>query len=199
VQNLSRRARPPWQRSRRAGDGNEHGIKRLVGEAQPHHRVERRHPRSPRSQTRGPSSSKSPCGSWQHAAELMILAAERGGSIEAATIQIENALFLEARYVRPCRRHLRRGVQDGRRRRFLARRRACREAVLGRRGPARGHARSRPCSPSPVVPPPPGQSRGFEKIGDILLLFRGLGVRQRPMSRSCARLQGRSVSPARLQ
>jgi hypothetical protein len=39
-------------------------------------------------------------GSWQHAAELMILAAERGGSIEAATIQIENALFLEARYVR---------------------------------------------------------------------------------------------------
>jgi hypothetical protein len=40
-------------------------------------------------------------GSWQHAAELMILAAERGGSIEAATIQIEDALFLEARYVRP--------------------------------------------------------------------------------------------------
>jgi hypothetical protein len=40
-------------------------------------------------------------GSWQHAVELMILAAERGGSIEAATIQIENALFLEARYVRP--------------------------------------------------------------------------------------------------
>jgi hypothetical protein len=36
-------------------------------------------------------------GSWQHAAELMILAAERGGSVEAATIQIENALFLEAR------------------------------------------------------------------------------------------------------
>ena len=32
-------------------------------------------------------------GSWQHAAE-------RGGSIEAATIQIEDALFLEARYVR---------------------------------------------------------------------------------------------------
>ena len=26
-------------------------------------------------------------GSWQHAAELMILAAERGGSIEAATAQ----------------------------------------------------------------------------------------------------------------
>jgi hypothetical protein len=40
-------------------------------------------------------------GSWQNAAELMILAAERGGSIEAATIQIEEALFLEARYVRP--------------------------------------------------------------------------------------------------
>ena len=40
-------------------------------------------------------------GSWQHAAELMILAAERGGSIEAATAQIEDALFLEARYVRP--------------------------------------------------------------------------------------------------
>jgi hypothetical protein len=39
-------------------------------------------------------------GSWQHAAELMILAAERGGSIEAATSQIEDALFLEARDVR---------------------------------------------------------------------------------------------------
>ena len=39
-------------------------------------------------------------GSWQHAAELLILAAERGGSIEAATTQIEDALFLEARYVR---------------------------------------------------------------------------------------------------
>jgi hypothetical protein len=39
-------------------------------------------------------------GSWQHAAELMILAAERGGSIEAATTQIEDAMFLEARYVR---------------------------------------------------------------------------------------------------
>ena len=36
-------------------------------------------------------------GSWQHAAELMILAAERGGSIEAATTQIEDTLFLEAR------------------------------------------------------------------------------------------------------
>ena len=30
----------------------------------------------------------------------MILAAERGGSIEAATIQIEDALLLEARYLR---------------------------------------------------------------------------------------------------
>ena len=39
-------------------------------------------------------------GSWQHAAELLILAAERGGSIEAATTQIEEALFLEARYAR---------------------------------------------------------------------------------------------------
>ena len=39
-------------------------------------------------------------GSWQHAAELMILAAERGGNIEAATTQIEDALFLEARYLR---------------------------------------------------------------------------------------------------
>jgi hypothetical protein len=39
-------------------------------------------------------------GSWQHAAELMILAAERGGSIEAATTQIEDALFLEARFAR---------------------------------------------------------------------------------------------------
>jgi hypothetical protein len=39
-------------------------------------------------------------GSWQHAAELMILAAERGGSIEAATSQIEDALFLEGRFAR---------------------------------------------------------------------------------------------------
>jgi hypothetical protein len=39
-------------------------------------------------------------GSWQHAAELMIFAAERGGSIEAATSQIEDALFLEARFAR---------------------------------------------------------------------------------------------------
>ena len=39
-------------------------------------------------------------GSWQHATELTILAAERGGNIEAATSQIEDALFLEARYVR---------------------------------------------------------------------------------------------------
>ena len=37
-------------------------------------------------------------GSWQHAAELMIHAAERGGSIEAATTQIEDALFLGARF-----------------------------------------------------------------------------------------------------
>jgi hypothetical protein len=37
-------------------------------------------------------------GSWQHAAELMIHAGERGGSIEAATTQIEDALFLGARF-----------------------------------------------------------------------------------------------------
>jgi hypothetical protein len=39
--------------------------------------------------------------SWQRAAELMIQAAEHGGNIEAATAQIELALFLEARYLRP--------------------------------------------------------------------------------------------------
>jgi len=39
-------------------------------------------------------------GSWQRTTELIILAAERDGSIEAATLQIEDALFLEARYVR---------------------------------------------------------------------------------------------------
>jgi hypothetical protein len=32
-------------------------------------------------------------GSWQHATELMILAAERGGNIEAATSQIETLCF----------------------------------------------------------------------------------------------------------
>jgi hypothetical protein len=31
---------------------------------------------------------------------VLILAAERGGSIEAATTQLEDALFLEARYLR---------------------------------------------------------------------------------------------------
>ena len=41
-------------------------------------------------------------GSWQHAAELMILAAERGGSIEAATTQIEDAPTHEPRYARGC-------------------------------------------------------------------------------------------------
>jgi hypothetical protein len=51
-----------------------------------------------RSSSSNPSISRSAV--WQHAAELMILAAERGGSIEAATTQIEDALFLEARYVR---------------------------------------------------------------------------------------------------
>ena len=38
--------------------------------------------------------------SWHHAAELVILAAEHGGSIDAATAQVEDALFLEARYER---------------------------------------------------------------------------------------------------
>ena len=38
--------------------------------------------------------------SWTRASELLMEAAERGGSIEAATEQFELALFLEARYVR---------------------------------------------------------------------------------------------------
>jgi hypothetical protein len=38
--------------------------------------------------------------SWRRATELLMEAAERGGSIEAATEQFELALFLEARYVR---------------------------------------------------------------------------------------------------
>ena len=38
--------------------------------------------------------------SWHQAAELVILAAELGGSIDAATAQVEDALFLEARYAR---------------------------------------------------------------------------------------------------
>jgi hypothetical protein len=38
--------------------------------------------------------------SWHQAAELVILAAEHGGSIDAATAQVEDALFLEARYAR---------------------------------------------------------------------------------------------------
>jgi hypothetical protein len=37
---------------------------------------------------------------WQRAAALLMEAAENGGSIEAATAQLELALFLEARYVR---------------------------------------------------------------------------------------------------
>ena len=36
-------------------------------------------------------------GSWQHAAELMILAAERGGSIEAATTQIRSVFGSQVR------------------------------------------------------------------------------------------------------
>jgi hypothetical protein len=39
-------------------------------------------------------------GSWHQAAELVILAAEHGGSIDGATTQVEDALFLEARYAR---------------------------------------------------------------------------------------------------
>jgi len=38
--------------------------------------------------------------SWHQAAELVILAAEHGGGIDAATAQVEDALFLEARYAR---------------------------------------------------------------------------------------------------
>jgi hypothetical protein len=38
--------------------------------------------------------------SWRRATELLMEAAEHGGSIEAATEQFELALFLEARYVR---------------------------------------------------------------------------------------------------
>jgi hypothetical protein len=37
---------------------------------------------------------------WKRASELLMEAAERGGSIESATEQFELALFLEARYVR---------------------------------------------------------------------------------------------------
>jgi hypothetical protein len=40
------------------------------------------------------------CSSWHQAAELVILAAEHGASIDAATAQVEDALFLEARYAR---------------------------------------------------------------------------------------------------
>jgi hypothetical protein len=39
--------------------------------------------------------------SWKRATELLMEAAERDGSIEAATEQLELALFLDARYVRP--------------------------------------------------------------------------------------------------
>ena len=38
--------------------------------------------------------------SWRRASELLMGAAERHGSVEAATEQFELALFLEARYVR---------------------------------------------------------------------------------------------------
>src|SRR4030081_228772 len=40
--------------------------------------------------------------SWQRAVELLIEAAETGRGIEGATERVEDALFLEARYVRPC-------------------------------------------------------------------------------------------------
>jgi hypothetical protein len=40
------------------------------------------------------------CNSWRRTSELLMEAAERGGSVEAATVQFELALFLEARYVR---------------------------------------------------------------------------------------------------
>jgi len=36
---------------------------------------------------------------WQHATELLIEAAERGGSIEATTEQIERALFLQGMWM----------------------------------------------------------------------------------------------------
>jgi hypothetical protein len=39
--------------------------------------------------------------SWQRAVELLIEAAETGRGIEGATERVEDALFLEARYVRP--------------------------------------------------------------------------------------------------
>ena len=38
--------------------------------------------------------------SWKRATELLMQAAEQNGDIEAATEQLEQALFLEARYVR---------------------------------------------------------------------------------------------------
>jgi len=88
----------------RLGDGNEHGIKRLVGEAHTHDRVEGwHHARDARGRAGlHPQRAEhiQERGSWQRATELIILAAERDGSIEAATLQIEDALFLEARYVR---------------------------------------------------------------------------------------------------
>jgi hypothetical protein len=39
--------------------------------------------------------------SWQRAVELLIEAAETGRGIEGATERVADALFLEARYVRP--------------------------------------------------------------------------------------------------
>jgi hypothetical protein len=37
--------------------------------------------------------------SWKHAIELLMDAAENGGSVELATKQLETALFLEARWL----------------------------------------------------------------------------------------------------
>ena len=39
-------------------------------------------------------------GSWHQAAELVILAVEHGGSIDAATTPVEDPCLLEARYAR---------------------------------------------------------------------------------------------------
>ena len=49
--------------------------------------------------SRLPTSFFLPSVLWQRAAELMIQAAEDGATIEAATKQVELALFLEARYL----------------------------------------------------------------------------------------------------
>jgi hypothetical protein len=65
----------------------------LVSEAHPHDRIKEWHSLATLADVRT-FILKEPKhiqerGSWQQAAELMILAAERGGSIEAATTQID--------------------------------------------------------------------------------------------------------------